>query len=133
MDAKKYFAKYYAKLNFEAILKSVLFGLVPGFAASFVIAAVAFFTEFEGLWPAVIAMPVITAAAALVIYFKKFKPTAMSNARRVDRVGLEERLITMIEYEGAYLAEPSLSVRAAQTGANRAPFRRSWTRRTHSP
>lgn len=100
MDAKKYFAKYYAKLNFEAILKSVLFGLVPGFAASFVIAAVAFFTEFEGLWPAVIAMPVITAAAALVIYFKKFKPTAMSNARRVDRVGLEERLITMIEYEG---------------------------------
>ena len=100
MDAKKYFAKYYAKLNFEAILKSVLFGLVPGFAASFVIAAVAFFTDFEGLLPVVIAMPVVTAAATLVIYFKKFKPTAMSNARRVDRVGLEERLITMIEYEG---------------------------------
>lgn len=100
MNAKKYFAKYYAKLNFEAILKSALFGLVPGFAASFIIAAIAFFTDFEGLIPALIALPTITAAAALIIYFKKFKPTAMSNARRVDRVGLEERLITMIEYEG---------------------------------
>jgi hypothetical protein len=43
---------------------------------------------------------------AVIAYFRKFRPTVVSNARRIDRYGLEERLITMVELENddSYLA-----------------------------
>lgn len=100
MNAKKHFEKYYLKLTLEAILKSALCGLVFGFAACFIASLVNWLTGFDGLWLSIGLLLAVTAGVAAIFYFKRFKLTAMSNARRIDRLGLEERIITMIEYEG---------------------------------
>ena len=41
----------------------------------------------------------ITVVTAVIFYFAKFRPTVKSNARRIDGLGLEERAITMIDYQ----------------------------------
>lgn len=107
MDPKKYFKKYHSKLKFEAILKSLLMGLIIGFSAAFAMAAVAWFAGFNGLWIAIGILVGVTAAATAIFYLKKFKLTAEGNARRLDRYGLEERLITMVELDGdeSYIAK----------------------------
>ena len=99
MNAKKYFEKYYLKLKLEALLKSTLCGLCVGFTACFIASFATWFTDFDGLWLSIGILAAVTAAVAPIFYFKLFKLTAMSNAKRIDRLGLEERLITMIEYE----------------------------------
>jgi hypothetical protein len=38
------------------------------------------------------------AVAMPIFYFKKFRTTVMSNARRIDRYVLEERLVNMVEF-----------------------------------
>ena len=107
MDPKKYFKKYHTKLKLEAILKSLLLGLIIGSSAAFVMAATAWFVGFNGLWIAIGILVAVTAASTTLFYLKKFKLTAEGNARRLDRYGLEERLITMVEYDGddSYIAK----------------------------
>ena len=108
MNPKKYFEKYYSKLRFEAILKSFLPGLTVGFAIAFIMATVSWFCDFgAGLWISIALFAIATAGATILFYVKKFKPTAESNARRIDRYGLEERLITMVEFDGddSYIAQ----------------------------
>ena len=107
MDPKKYFAKYDSRLKFEAILKSLLPGLTIGLATAFAMATVSWFFDFgAGLWISLALLAVTSAVMTVLFYQKKFKPTAESNARRIDRYGLEERLITMVEYDGddSYIA-----------------------------
>jgi len=107
MDPKKYFAKYDSRLRFEAVLKSLLPGLTIGLTAVFVMATVCWFCDFgAGLWISLALLVVASVAMTVFFYYKKFKPTAESNARRIDRYGLEERLITMVEYDGddSYIA-----------------------------
>lgn len=107
MDAKKQFNKHYGKLLFEAVIKSVLMALVVGFAAAFV-SAMALWIIDEGFWwLSFVAFGVGVAAALPLFFVFKFKPTAMSNARRIDRLGLDERLITMVEFENddSYIAK----------------------------
>lgn len=108
MDNKKVFEKYYKRLAQEGILKATIIGLIAGCAVNLVVAFITlFFTSFK-LWFLVafgvgIIIGVIT---ALLLYFKAFKPTTKSIARRIDSLALEERLITMIELENdpSYIA-----------------------------
>ena len=94
---------HYSKLQVEAILRSALCGLSVGMLANFVLGLIFWFTEIENL-PLVIGLlcgtlVLVTAGATVLFYFKKFKPTIKNNATRIDRLGLEERAITMVEYE----------------------------------
>ena len=106
LDPKKYFEKYYSRLRFEAVLKSLLPGLIVGLAAAFVMATVSWFCDFNGLWLSIGLLVLVSAGMTVLFYYKHFKPTAESNARRIDRYGLEERLITMVELDGddSYIA-----------------------------
>lgn len=106
MENKQHFKKYLAKLRFEAFLKSLLSGLAVGFIANFISAFVTWFTPFNGLWLSLGILAGVTAAATAFFYFKFFYPSVMANARRLDKLGLEERLITMVEYENddSYMA-----------------------------
>ena len=106
-NARQYFEKYYSKLRAEAILKSLLCGLIVGLAANFAAALGTWFAPFNGLWLSLGILVLATGIATPIFYVKKFRPTAMSNAKRIDRLGLEERLITMIEYQGddSFIAE----------------------------
>lgn len=107
MNPKQYFEKYYSKFRLEALLRSFLQGLQVGFAIAFLVALVTWFTPFDGMWLAIAALVVATAAATPIFYFKKFRPTVKQNARRLDSIGLEERLITMVEYQAdeSYIAQ----------------------------
>ncbi len=108
MNRKEYFEKYYSKLSFEALIKSLLCGIVVGFGANFITAFVFWMigTGFMGLWISIGVAAVATLASTIAVYFAKFRPTVESNAKRIDRLGLEERLITMVEFasDNSYLA-----------------------------
>lgn len=100
MDNKQNFQKYYNRLKWEGIIKSVVFGLIIGFAVNFVIAFITWFTpNFNGLWLAIGIGIAVAAGCSVLLYFKKFRPTTKQVAERIDRLGLEERMITMAELE----------------------------------
>ena len=99
----QHFEKYASRLTFEALVKSLLLSLAIGFGANFIAAIVAWFTIEDNLALALIitlgALVLTTLVCTPIFYFAKFRPTEKSSARRIDRVGLEERLITMVEYK----------------------------------
>jgi hypothetical protein len=72
-----------------------------------VLALVYWFLSPSGLWIALAAFAVVTAALTAVFYKTVFSPTVKRNAARLDRHGLDERLITMVELEGddSYIAQ----------------------------
>lgn len=96
-----YFENYQPKLKFEAILRSALCGLATGCAVNFLVGVVFWFTGVELLWALIAVLVGVSAAAGVLFYFKRFKPTDMSSARRLDALGLEERMVTMVEFDRA--------------------------------
>ena len=100
------FKKYYGRLRNEAILKSTLWGLAAGFIAMFIVAFATWFTDFKGLFLTIGIFIGIAVAVSLFLYFFRFRPTEKDVAARIDRLGLEERLITMVELKGddSYIA-----------------------------
>ena len=108
MDSKNMFRKYRKRLVAEGVAKSLIFGLLVGFAANIVIATVSCFVKVEGLWLISIGLLLVgTLISAPIFYFAKFRPTTKQIAARVDRrLGLEERTITMLELENddSYIA-----------------------------
>jgi len=103
----KHFQKYYSRLRLEAFLKSLLFGGLISFSASFALALVSWFLFPVGFYIALALLLLGTAGLTALFYFTKYRPNTMSNARRLDRLGLEERLVTMIEYQNddSFMAE----------------------------
>lgn len=95
------FKKYYGKLRRNAILKSFLWGLAFGFIAAF-IAGFAMWMSYEKGFLITIGVFVgVTALVTALCYFLFFRPTAKDVARKVDSLGLEERMITMLELENS--------------------------------
>ena len=102
-----FFTKHKAKLRLEAIVKSALCGLAIGFGATFVTALVTWFLPISGLWTSLAVFAAVTLASSVVIYCARFKPTDVRNARRLDGLGLYERMVTMVEYanDDSYMAQ----------------------------
>ena len=100
------FRKYYTRLKSEGILKASLCGLTIGFSASAVLATLFWFMGWENFWISVIVCAVLATGSGFALYKWKFQPTTKAIARRVDELGLEERVITMTELEGddSYIA-----------------------------
>ena len=107
MNSNKHFEKYYSKLRLEAILKSAICGVSVGFGANLLAALITYFMPFNGLWLCIGIFAGVSVAASLLFYFKNYRPNDYKNARRIDRLGLEERLITMVELDGdnSYIAK----------------------------
>lgn len=82
----------------EGILKAALCGTITGFAVNFILAAVAWFVGFHGFWIAIGVGICTVIVSAIVYYFKLFRPDARAIARRLDRLGLDERIVTMLDY-----------------------------------
>ena len=107
MSDRKIFDKHHSRLVWESVIKSLLCGLSVGFAVMFGVGLGTWIAGVNGLWFALAAWAVVGAGATLLFYFKRFKPTAKNDAARIDRLGLEERMITMLELEGddSYIAQ----------------------------
>ena len=94
------FKEYYSRLSKEAWIKSFLCGLIVGFTALLISAAVLWFTGSK-LWGlALIILVVVTGGATPTFYYAKFRPSKKELARRIDDLGLEERVLTMQQLEG---------------------------------
>jgi len=107
MDIKKLYDKYYTRLAREGMLKSLFSGLTVGFAVNFLVAFLCWYFDTNGLLWALLSLVVVTAATTPLFYQKKYKPNARQVAKRLDRLGLEERMITMTELDGddSYIAQ----------------------------
>ncbi len=102
------FKKYRQRLAREGIMKALM---LSGSIALGVLALTVFLSWFfgfkAGLWLGLGLFVGILAVLAPLLYFKRYRPTVKSVARRVDELGLEERVITMTEFENdpTYVAE----------------------------
>ena len=104
--AGELFKKYYSRLAREGIIKAVLCGMIFGFSTLFVTSALLWLTNEHIFWVAILCGVATGAATAPLFYYTKFKPTTKEIARRVDELGLEERVLTMTELENdqSYIA-----------------------------
>jgi len=98
MNVKELFDKYYSRLEKEGYIKALFSGLIVGFIVNFIVAFAFWFSDAEGLWWSIGAFVVATAAATPLFFQYKYKPTAKQVAARIDKLGLEERMITMNEF-----------------------------------
>jgi len=121
MKPNNYFPKHSSKLKFEALLRAFLCGLAVGFSAAFVAAFATWLTVIDGVWLILTALAAATAVATPIFYFARFRPTAISSARRIDTLGLEERLVTMVEYKD----DPSVIAKLQREDAKAALARAS--------
>ena len=90
---------YNAKMKREAVFKSLFLALTIGFLLSAIVSIVSFATLRNILWVSLVVWAVTTAGLSVLFYFKLFRPNVKMTAERVDQVGLEERVITMMQYK----------------------------------
>lgn len=104
--ADKIFKEYYNRLAKEGWLKALIYGLIFGFAGLFFSALIFWMMAFTQIWPAIVIFAVVAVSATLISYFVKFRPSTKDIARRIDALGLEERLLTMaqLQNDNSYIA-----------------------------
>lgn len=101
------FKKYHDKLFRESVLKACLCGLIIGGGVLAVTALLSWLFGFKaGLFLALGLGVASGVVSGFLFYRFKFRPTTRAIAKRVDELGLEERLLTMIELENddSYMA-----------------------------
>lgn len=97
---------YRTRIAKENWIKALLCGLTTGFCLDLVLALVFLFFGVRLFWICIIAFVAGTAVATPLFYFKKFKSSTRQVASRVDTLGLEERILTMAQFENddSYMA-----------------------------
>lgn len=100
------FKKYYRKLACEGLLKSFLIALCIALFVETAILAAFWFVGIKRIWLSVAISAGVCALLVPALYFMFFRPTTSSMARRLDKLGLEERLLTMNELlnDDSYIA-----------------------------
>ncbi len=91
--------KFYWRLKSEGILKAVLLGLAIGFGILALLGGVFWLFAWKSVWVCLLVWAAVSACSAYALYKWKFQPTTKYIARRVDDLGLHERILTMTELE----------------------------------
>ena len=91
---------YKKRLVKEAVIRSLICGLVAALAALAVCSVVFWFTDFKLVWIGAIAFVAVLGGATPIFYFAHFRPTDMQTAKRIDKaMGLDERMVTLLEFK----------------------------------
>jgi hypothetical protein len=96
---KELLKKHHRKLTLEAVVKSLIVGFSAGLFICLVIAVISFFVHYNCLWLCLGVGVGGSLAIAAGLYFLFFRVDIKEAARRVDASGLDERIITMLEFE----------------------------------
>lgn len=99
--------KYRKKIVREGILKSYSIGDSVGlFVLALTVLLSWFFGFKEGIYVGLGLYVACMSVISPILYYKHYRPTAKAVAKRVDELGLEERVLTMVELEGddSYIA-----------------------------
>ena len=100
MDHKQLFHRYYGKLAWEGWLKAFFWGFDAGCIVCAILAFIGWaVTSAVMFWVAIGVGIAVAAVLTVVLYFRLFRPTTAAIARRLDSLGLEERMITMAELQ----------------------------------
>lgn len=98
--AGEVFKKYYRKIRKESVIKSLFCGLIIGFSLAFFCIVACWFAGVRaGLYVGIALFFVSAGVAAPLFYRYKYRPGAKTIAKRIDALGLEERVLTMTELE----------------------------------
>lgn len=100
MDNKQTFKNCYNRLTRQGIIKSLIIGLTVGFTLSLVVATLLWYFGSQQFWLSIVAFVGVTLVTTTVLALTKYKTNTKSIAKRLDSLGLEERVITMTELEG---------------------------------
>ncbi|MBQ7368680.1 MAG: hypothetical protein IJW60_03100 [Clostridia bacterium] len=97
---------YNTRLTKEAIIKSLICGLIVGFSALLISSLVFWIVNPALWWLGAIFFALFTTAGTFFFYQKVYRPSARQVAKRIDGLGLEERMLTMTQLEGddSYIA-----------------------------
>lgn len=100
------FNKFYGKLAREGLLKSLMVSASIAFVVAGLYAFATWFLGINALWISLGIIGGLTLILTPIFYFKKFRPTTKSIAKRLDSLGLEERILTMSELtsDDSYIA-----------------------------
>lgn len=100
------FQQYHRKMVREGVLSAICFGLMIGSGAIFVSALVCWLLNFTRIWLPLAIGGGVFLIGAVLLYVLKFRPNEQTVARRIDRMGLEERTVTMLGLMGddSYIA-----------------------------
>lgn len=100
MADKQTLQQFRSRVMKQSVLRSGLYGLLIGACTAFVAAFVSWFLGYDGgLWVSIGIFVGVTAISGVILYFKKFRVTNSLLARRIDMLGLDERIVTMMELE----------------------------------
>lgn len=98
MDKNKDLLQTYKKRMIKtAVVSSVGFGVMIGAGAAFLTAFLSWLLSFESIWLAVGIGIGAAIVSGVLLYFFRFRPSEEDVVRQIDRMGLEERAVTMAE------------------------------------
>ncbi len=91
--------KYKKRLNLSAVISSVCWALIAGGAAAFLLALVSFLLGADMLFVVIGVGAGVALLTGILLYMFKFRPTQRDVMRRIDKMGLEERAVTMYQFQ----------------------------------
>lgn len=97
---------YRSRIAKEGWLKAALCGASVGFGADILCAFAFWVFGIKLFWVCILVFAAVTAIAMPLFYFCRFKNSRSQVASRIDMLGLEERILTMTQFENddSYMA-----------------------------
>ena len=90
--------KYQSRVFKESVIKSLIYGLIFGLAVMAIVSLIFFIIGTKQLLVAILFGLLAVIGGAIYVYRTKFQTTVNAVAKRIDELGLHERVITMIDY-----------------------------------
>lgn len=98
MNFKKDFNALYKEYLKSAILKSLIFATSISCAVLFIVSFVFWMVDVKQFWIALIVFGILEIAIFLIV-FHQLKPTDRKLSKKLDELGLQQRVITMYQYQ----------------------------------
>lgn len=98
---------YQKQIAKEGWIKSTICGLTVGFCIDIICSIIFLLFGIKLFWIGIITFVAGTAFATPIFYYSKFKKNKRQVASRVDTIGLEERILTLVQFENddSYIAQ----------------------------
>lgn len=100
MNVKEIFGKHYERLFAESVLKSIIGGIGVASAINAILSFLYWMLRFGNIWIGIVAGLLSGGVAGVLLYIFKYRLTEKTAAQLIDRYGLQERMITMVELNG---------------------------------
>lgn len=99
--------KYINKIKIESIIKSIIYGLINGFITFTLLNLILYIFNYKNILLVLLLSILIWILSSIFIYLYKMKPSINNVAKRIDELGLQERIVTMVEYRDSddYMAQ----------------------------